>query len=975
MFKNLKINTKLIAIFLLIGLIPLGLVGISTLNTSTDALEGAAFNQLSSLRDVKKGQIEKFFGEREGDMGVLTETVGTLRLEAFNKLMAVQAIKKNQIETFFGERLGDAQVLANNPYTIQACKDLGKANNAAKTKGLSGLGLLQDAKFSLTYETYKPTFENYMEEYGYYDVFLVDPNQGDVFFSVTQEPDFGTVLSREGTSLTSAWEKCLTSGAPALADMAQYAPSNNVPAMFVACPVFDGREAVGAVALQISTEAINNIMQERSGMGESGECYLVGSDLKMRSNSYLDPTNHSISASLNGSVAQNGVDTKAGRESSTGNSGMEVIQDYNDNPVLSVYSPVEIGDVTWGCIAEIDAAEAFCPKDENGTYFFQKYQEMYGYYDLFLINPDGYCFYTVAKEADYQTNFLSGQYSSSNLGALVRNVSSTKGFGFADFAPYAPSNGDPCAFVAQPCTYNGKVEMIVALQLPLDAVNSIMQERAGLGETGETYLIGSDKLMRSDSYLDQTGHSVSASFAGTVDRNGVDTDASRDALSGNTDSKIIIDYNGNPVLSSYAPLDVFGTRWAIIAEIDESEAFAAASSMQTSTITIAVIMIALIVVVGWFFARSISKPISNMAEIAQGISTGDINHTVNVTTNDEIGVLGKSFTSLIDYMKELAGAAEKIAENDLTIDIDPKSEQDVLGHSFKTMTTNLTGMVRQMGDNSTQLVSAATEVASASEQMSRGAKDQTDQVTQVSTAVEEMTATIVESARNAGDATEGANAASQNATNGGQIVNETIQGMQRIADVVRESAESIAKLAASADQIGEIIGVIDDIADQTNLLALNAAIEAARAGEQGRGFAVVADEVRKLAERTGKATGEITGMIKGIQQGTEEAVGSMETGVQEVDQGRVLADKAGNSLTEIVNMSQSVMDQIQQMATASEEQSSAAEQISKNIENVASIARESATGAEQSATAAEELNRQAEGMQQMVARFKVKQEA
>jgi methyl-accepting chemotaxis protein len=195
--------------------------------------------------------------------------------------------------------------------------------------------------------------------------------------------------------------------------------------------------------------------------------------------------------------------------------------------------------------------------------------------------------------------------------------------------------------------------------------------------------------------------------------------------------------------------------------------------------------------------------------------------------------------------------------------------------------------------------------------------------------------------------------------------------MQTISQVVRQSAESIAKLATSADQIGEIIGVIDDIADQTNLLALNAAIEAARAGEQGRGFAVVADEVRKLAERTGKATGEITEMIKGIQKQTEEAVGSMEAGIQQGDKGREHADRAGNSLTEIVTMAQRVTEMISQIATATEEQSSAAEQISKNLEHISSVTRETANGAEQSAAAAEELNRQADGLQQVVAKFRL----
>ena len=396
-------------------------------------------------------------------------------------------------------------------------------------------------------------------------------------------------------------------------------------------------------------------------------------------------------------------------------------------------------------------------------------------------------------------------------------------------------------------------------------------------------------------------------------------------------------------------------------------------SAQASSISMMIIFlvgaVALGVAIAFVIARGISKPVSNMATIAQEIAVGDINHDIKFTSKDEVGMLANSFRGLIDYMKELAGAAEKIAANDLTVKVSPKSERDVLGNSFETMINNLTGMIRELAANAEQLVSAATEVASSSEQMSRGAQEQTSQVSQVSTAIEEMTATIVESSKNAGEATEASSNANNTAGEGGRVVSDTISGMQRIASVVRESADSIAKLAKSADQIGEIIGVIDDIADQTNLLALNAAIEAARAGEQGRGFAVVADEVRKLAERTGKATGEITEMIKGIQKETSDAVESMESGIKEVDSGKELADQAGNSLGEIVNMSQQVMDMIQQIATASEQQSAAAEQISKNVESISSITRQTATGAEQSAAAAEELNRQAEGLKEMVGRF------
>ncbi|MDH3939211.1 MAG: methyl-accepting chemotaxis protein [candidate division Zixibacteria bacterium] len=408
----------------------------------------------------------------------------------------------------------------------------------------------------------------------------------------------------------------------------------------------------------------------------------------------------------------------------------------------------------------------------------------------------------------------------------------------------------------------------------------------------------------------------------------------------------------------------------LAAELDAQAETLSNSSSRTFWLTATMVGCVLLVTIllGITVARSIYVPLNKVVKltekmnnefagfetVVEAIAANDLTQQLNQTEMEQIGINTK------DEVGELVASVEATL-----------GAKDRMGSSLTKMLENLNSMVLQLTDNARELGSAATEIASTSEEMSRGSTDQAQQVAQVSTAIEQMSATIVESSRNAGEATEASRGASDTATSGGQLVNETIQGMQKISDVVRESSESIGRLAKSADQIGEIVGVIDDIADQTNLLALNAAIEAARAGEQGRGFAVVADEVRKLAERTGKATGEITDMIKGIQTETEEAVQSMETGVTEVDKGRELADNAGNSLTEIVNMSQRVMDMIQQIATATDEQSTAAEEISKNVENVASVTKETATGAEQAAAAAEQMNKNAEGLQQIVAQFKV----
>jgi methyl-accepting chemotaxis protein len=381
--------------------------------------------------------------------------------------------------------------------------------------------------------------------------------------------------------------------------------------------------------------------------------------------------------------------------------------------------------------------------------------------------------------------------------------------------------------------------------------------------------------------------------------------------------------------------------------------------------------LALAFLAAFVIARSVAKPLQSIARVADAIAGGDIEQSITVNSNDECGKLAKSFLNLIGYVKDLASTAQRISTNDLTVRVEPRSEKDVLGHSFKAMVHNLTGVVRELSENSNQVVAAATEVASTSEEMAKGAQKQSSQASQVSAAVEEMTATIVESSRNAAEAATQAKEAAEAATQGRQIVSQTIDGMNQIAKVVHESAKTIEQLSKSSDQIGEIIGVIDDIADQTNLLALNAAIEAARAGEQGRGFAVVADEVRKLAERTTKATKEITDMIRGIQSETKGAVTSMEQGIKQVEGGRVLASQAGESLGAILGYAQRVREMIQQVASAGEQQSQAAEEIARSVEGIAQVTKQSTMGAEQSASAAEELNRQADGLQQMVARFRV----
>lgn len=555
------------------------------------------------------------------------------------------------------------------------------------------------------------------------------------------------------------------------------------------------------------------------------------------------------------------------------------------------------------------------------------------FYDIFVISPAGDVVYSVARESDYKTNLASGPYKESGLAKLYTSLAlGGKDFAAADFAPYAPSNNIPAAFVGVTKSIAGQ-RWIIATQFSIDSINALMQMRSGMGKTGETYLVGSDNRMRSDSFLNPQGRSINASFAGTVALNGVDTAASKSALQGETDVNEVIDYNNNPVLSAYTPVDFFGHTWALLAEIDEAEINEPINRMIINSVVMLLVAMLFASIASWLVLRFVMKPLGGEP-------------------------------------KEMRSLMNQLASGDLTLNINDADPSSLRG-SLNNLVQNLRNMMQQIGVTSHQLSATAEELSTVSLQTEQNMIRQASELDTIVTAVNEMAVTVREVSVSSAHVAAEVSDVHKSSQSGIKELEHSENITANLSSQIESSHQSMNELASNISGITALLDVIRGVAEQTNLLALNAAIEAARAGESGRGFAVVADEVRNLARRTQESTQLIEKVIADVSAQSGNAVNQFNVALQGAADTKISIHTVAKSIRQIVSSVNNVNQQILSVSAATEQQSIVAASIDENLVSLRDLGRNSLEGSHEASSSSRQLAEVADSLNNMIKQFKL----
>ncbi|MGL4474488.1 MAG: methyl-accepting chemotaxis protein [Shewanella sp.] len=923
--KNLSLRTKLLLIFLLIGLAPLGIIATLALQNSTASLTTQAFAQLLSMREVKKNQIDAYFERVVNDITLLA---GSEDVRKINRLLTLYAID---------EEIGPQDNFNIDTYEYQ---EIWQEN---------GANLL-----------------NYVNIFGYADVYIISKDVGHVIYSAKSASDLGINLSLESNQtnpLSTLWRKVIEQDSIQFQDFMPYSPLENRPVAFMGAPVKDLEGTIQAVVvIQISIDAINNIMLQRNGMGATGETYLVGPDFLMRSDSFPDPERRSVINSFanpaTGSV--NRVAITAGLQKQPDS---KVIFDYNNNKVLSAYTWVQVGDLVWALVAEIDAAEAFAPVSRLSNIVWLTLGLSTAIILLLALSFS----LSLTRPVIRLSNSLQQVADDGNYSIRIPMDSKDEiGQCASAFNRLISSSETAVTEITKVMEKLAKGDF--SHRIEADFKGDLLSIKVATNSS----LVNVQKLEDERKIIEKNAQQVSEENARV--RQALDNVSTNTLIADNEYKIIYINHAANKMLkdaeediSRHIPnfrstaiigqsIDMFHQHpahqrqlldklttghYSEIKMANKHFGLAANPILDNKGNRLGIV----VELTDRTAELAIEKEIDNVIEYA---AKGDFSR--RLTLEDKAGFflnlssgLNTLTTTIEDALADMQRILGAMARGDLTARITQnyQGRLSILKEDTNSTIEKLTQVIRDIRVNAQTISFSSNEITAGNRDLSKRTESQASSLQATAASMDEMTATVKHSAENAMVANALSAEASAKAQVGGDVVNRSIAAMNEITN--------------ASDKIADIISVIDAIAFQTNLLALNAAVEAARAGEQGRGFAVVASEVRNLAQRSASAAKEIKGLIRNSNS--------------KVASGAALVTETGSTLKEIVLMVEQVREKMSDISIAAQQQSIGIEQVNASICRMDDMTQQNAALVQEGTTASETLLSQAEDLTQMVEFF------
>lgn len=561
---------------------------------------------------------------------------------------------------------------------------------------------------------------------------------------------------------------------------------------------------------------------------------------------------------------------------------------------------------------------------ENSSPFFAKYLSTLDYTDMLLTcTAHGHIMYTYQKRSDLGLNIRTSEIKETHLASIWKKVKETEKVVIEDFDFYKPNGGKPTAFIGAPFYENKKLIGVIILQIPLDHIDEVMQQSKGLGETGETILVGHDHFLRSDSRLANES---------TILKTKDESEAAIKSLEGKIGITEYICNHKLEAFAAYSKLDIPGLHWALISNVHREEVMAGEGRIISSTFYTVTILAIIMGFIGLLVANYFTNPILKVVSLLKDVAKGDLTKTIKFDTGDEFTTLSDSINEFLKSFRLIIGNLKNteetlyLASQQLT---DASSNVALSVTEVSTEISTVASATEEMSSNISNMSATAEEMSINANNVSTSSTEMSDTTSSVAAAVEEMSMSIADVLKNSNEST--------------NIANEA-------ADMSGNATETMKVLGSAADEIGKVTEVIKRIAEQTNLLALNATIEAASAGEAGKGFAVVANEIKELANQSATAAEDIATKITSVQENTTNAI-------TVIDSVSLIIEKLNNSSNIIRNSVEQQTEAVNSIATITSEAQAATENISTNIAEVAQGSADLSKNASESAEGANEVSR------------------